>query len=126
MNNMIWIFVEFIFAGIATVLIYFFIRSFLQRKDIDFNLSNIIVILLVFILNFFTNMYFNDNIVIISSASFIVAVIIGTFLFKDKMTWIIMSATFAFLAGAIAELIAVISVKDSIEKTKLKATQKSP
>jgi len=106
MNPITWFLLEFIFAMITTVLTYFLVRSFLQRKKVEINLLNSTVMAVVLVIKFLTSSYFNDSVIIISSVSIITAFIIGWFYFQSKLARTIMSAMFVFLSGAISELLA--------------------
>lgn len=107
---MVWIFIELAFAGISTVLVYLFVRVFLQQKKVEFNFVNGVIIAAALTIKFFANLYFNENIIIISSASIITAFIIGRFYFRGKLPLAIMSALLTFLSGATAELFVAIFI----------------
>ena len=107
MEQLIWILVEFTFASISVVLANLFVRSFLkQETNPIFNRIGKIVIVTAFALKFLTNLYFSENIIIISSVTIITAFSLGKFYFRDKLAMTIMTAVFAFISGAIAELLA--------------------
>ncbi|MCL1882484.1 MAG: hypothetical protein FWF81_01850, partial [Defluviitaleaceae bacterium] len=71
---------------------------------------SILVIAMILGAKFLSNLYFAGNIIIVSGVSIITAFTIGKIYFKSKLLWTAMSAMFAFLAGAITELIAVIII----------------
>ena len=110
MDNLTWISLEFVFSGLNTSLIYFFVRAFLQQRNLGCNMLNCAIILAIIIAQFFISMGFSGNVLVISSASFAAAFLIGKIYFRCKLVWSLLAAVFALVFGAISELLAVFIV----------------
>ena len=111
MNDTVWIFVEFAFAGISIVLTYLFLRSFLKQRRVEFGIFNCAIAVFVLATKFLASLFFSNYIVVISSVAIVTAFLMSYFFFDGKkITWSIVSAILSAIAGAVVELLAVIVI----------------
>lgn len=100
-----WMSVEMAFAGINIAVMYFFVRAILKdRRELHFTWK-VFVIVVVFLIRFFSNYFFNHSILILSGASLIIAFLIGMVCFRTKMHVVVLATTFFWIAGTITELL---------------------
>jgi len=111
MSDTIWIFVEFAFAGISIVLTYLFLRSFLKQRRTEFSTFNCIIAVSILAIKFVASLLFSNYIIIISSVAIVTAFLMSYFFFDGKkVIWSVVSAILVAIAGAVAELLAVIVI----------------
>ena len=112
MENTAWIIVELVFACVHTTLTYLFVRFFLHQKKSEFVVTDGAVLVAAFATLFLSNFYFSENVFAVFGASVVTAFIIGKFYFQSKLAVAAITSLFAFLAGAVSELLAVVVITD--------------
>jgi len=110
MENMMWEVVEFVFAGVNTLLTYLFIRAFLKKvRKIPF-VFGLFAIIVVIIVKFVVSYLFIDNTIILSGVSVLSAFSIGVIFFRDKLYGVTVASFFTTVTGTISELLALFMI----------------
>jgi len=110
MDNMGWIAVEAAFTSINVIFTYLFMQAFLKKKSKKHVGWQIVVLLSILIIKLSVNIFFNDNIVLISSTTVLSALAVGWLCFDAKLREIWIASAFLFIAGASSEFVAAFIV----------------
>ena len=101
MNQILWIFLEFIFAIISVTILQLFVRSFLKKSQPDLTIIRCLIFALLIILKFITNLYFIDNVAIILGVSVATSLTLSKFYFNENTLVAVIASMFASISGAV-------------------------